>query len=205
MKRYDEQDPWALLGLTPEATVGEIRRAYERLSTALAPGSLALYSVADSEEQRRIQRALHVAYLRLLRAAGAEIPAVPPAHAGPPEHPTPAPQPGREPRTQQAPVPPAPPPPLIEATTDITGELLRRLRESRRLSLDDVARRTRVRRVHLESLENEDFPALPERVFTRGFVHAYARELGVDPERAWSCIEPRFLSARPPQELKFPV
>jgi cytoskeletal protein RodZ len=94
---------------------------------------------------------------------------------------------------------------VIEPTTEITGLMLRQLRESMCLSVEQVAQRTRIRPMHIENIEVEDFKALPERVFTRGFVMTYARELGVDPDRAWSCIEARFVRVRPPQELRFPT
>jgi flagellar biosynthesis protein FlhG len=204
--RYEDLDPWALLEVSPGASAEEIRRAYERLSSVLSPGSLALYSVADAEEQRRLQRALYVAYMRLLRAATNDDqhpPAITPRAATvrlaqPPRHA----EPNARPSAPTPPTAPAPEAPAVDADTEITGLLLRQLRESRRLSLDEVATRTRIRRAHIESIELEDFNALPERVFTRGFVLAYSRELGVDPERAWNCIEARFLRARPPQELK---
>ena len=49
MKPFDQLDPWEMLGLTPGATAEEIRLAYERLASRLAPGSLPLYSIADRE------------------------------------------------------------------------------------------------------------------------------------------------------------
>jgi hypothetical protein len=203
VKRFDDAPPWELLGVAPDASRDEVQQAYERLTALLAPGALALYSAADTEEQRRLQRALHAAYLRMLstqaeepRHPGARLSArrvAPPAPA-PPAGPAPVSRPAAPP------APALPAPPVMDAHTEITGTILRRLRESRGRSAEEVAARTRIRRVYIESLEREDFRALPERVFTRGFVMTYARELGLEPDRVWAAIEPRYVAARPPEE-----
>ena len=59
---------------------------------------------------------------------------------------------------------------------------LRHARERLGLSLRDVADRTRIRVAILEAIENHDVDRLPPPIFTRGFVKAYAREVGLDPQ-----------------------
>jgi len=203
VKRFDDAPPWELLGVAPDASRDEVQQAYKRLVALLAPGSLALYSAADAEEQRRLQRALHAAYLRML-GAPAEEPRQPgarqPARDAAPPTPQAPPGPTAASRPVVAAAPALPAPPAIDERCEITGTVLRQLRESRGRSAEEVAARTRIRRVYIESLEREDFRALPERVFTRGFVMTYARELGLDPARVWASIEPRYLAARPPEE-----
>lgn len=61
---------------------------------------------------------------------------------------------------------------------------LRHARERLGLSLRDVAERTRIRMAILEAIENDDVDRLPPPIFTRGFVKAYAREVGLDPQEA---------------------
>ena len=61
---------------------------------------------------------------------------------------------------------------------------LRHARERLGLSLRDVADRTRIRMAILEAIENDDVDRLPPPIFTRGFVKAYAREVGLDPQAA---------------------
>ena len=58
---------------------------------------------------------------------------------------------------------------------------LRLARERLGLSLRDVADRTRIRVAILDAIENQDIERLPPAIFTRGFVKAYAREVGLDP------------------------
>ena len=67
--------------------------------------------------------------------------------------------------------------------TVFTGTLLRQLRAARGISLDELSRRTRISPGHLVNLEEERWADLPERVFLRGFLTAYARELRLDAAR----------------------
>lgn len=62
------------------------------------------------------------------------------------------------------------------------GERLKKEREQRNLSLEDIAQATKISARNLRALEAEDFANLPGGVFNRGFVRAYARHLGVDEE-----------------------
>src|SRR5580693_5230542 len=62
------------------------------------------------------------------------------------------------------------------------GEHLKREREMRGVSLDEICAATRIGNRFLEALENEEWDHLPGGVFNRGFVRAVARFLGLDEE-----------------------
>jgi cytoskeleton protein RodZ len=62
------------------------------------------------------------------------------------------------------------------------GERLKRERELREVSPNEVVVATRISLRFLEALENEDWGKLPGGVFNRGFVRAIARYLGLDEE-----------------------
>ena len=64
------------------------------------------------------------------------------------------------------------------------GNYLRELRQAKSMSLDDIARSTRVGRRHLEALESDDFAELPAPVFVKGFIRAYCEFLDASPEEA---------------------
>jgi len=64
------------------------------------------------------------------------------------------------------------------------GQTLKDAREARGLSLDEVAKTTRIARHHLEALEKGDLDALPAGPFAKGFIEAYAKALGLDPRPA---------------------
>jgi cytoskeletal protein RodZ len=65
---------------------------------------------------------------------------------------------------------------------DGLGEFLRRERELRHISLDDVAERTKISRRYLEAIEEEQYDRLPGETFVRGFIRSYAQFVGLDPE-----------------------
>src|SRR6266571_8856128 len=64
------------------------------------------------------------------------------------------------------------------------GAYLRELRARRGVSLDEVARTSRVAQRYLASLEADQFDDLPAPVFTRGFVRAYCQAVGEPPDNA---------------------
>jgi len=63
------------------------------------------------------------------------------------------------------------------------GESLRREREMRGVSLEEIAATTKINLRFLKALEAEDFAKLPGGIFTRSFLRAYASYLGLDIER----------------------
>jgi transcriptional regulator with XRE-family HTH domain len=62
------------------------------------------------------------------------------------------------------------------------GTELAHARKARGLSLSDLAQRTKIGVAALDAIERGDVTQLPGGIFTRGFVRAYAREVGCDPE-----------------------
>jgi cytoskeleton protein RodZ len=64
------------------------------------------------------------------------------------------------------------------------GEKLREAREARGYALREVADQTRISVRYLESIENDDYSALPGGVFNKGFVKAFARYVGIDEKEA---------------------
>lgn len=68
----------------------------------------------------------------------------------------------------------------ITAETEYTGRLLRKVRESQGVEIEDIAQRTKISSVHLRAIESEAFAELPAMVYTRGFVQQLAKYLGLD-------------------------
>ncbi len=62
------------------------------------------------------------------------------------------------------------------------GENLRREREMRGVTLEEIAESTKISTRLLRALEQEHFSALPGGVFTRSFIRHYANYLGLDAE-----------------------
>jgi hypothetical protein len=94
----------------------------------------------------------------------------------------------------------------VLAILDETGSLGAALAAARcGLGLDvaDIASATRIKTSYIEAIEAFDFSALPSRPFVIGFIRAYARALGLEPE----AVVARFRAEAPPidDDLKAPV
>lgn len=63
------------------------------------------------------------------------------------------------------------------------GDRLKKEREQRSISLDDISLSTKIGTRMLRALEEEKFEQLPGGIFNKGFVRAYARHLGLDEEQ----------------------
>lgn len=102
-----------------------------------------------------------------------------------PTTPPPPPQPSRE---ATAPTRMQPPPALVMETdpellrridqeTQWPGSLLRTIRESQHISIEEMATITKVSKTYLNAVEEENFAKLPAAVYVRGFVSQLARAL----------------------------
>jgi len=70
-----------------------------------------------------------------------------------------------------------------EAERPGIGYILERARRNRGVSLEEAEHATRIRRDYLEKLESDDYSTMPEPIYVRGFVKAYANYLGLDGDR----------------------
>lgn len=64
------------------------------------------------------------------------------------------------------------------------GDKLRKQRELRGLALESISNTTKISTRMLRALEDEHFDQLPGGVFNKGFVRAYARQVGLNEEEA---------------------
>jgi len=64
------------------------------------------------------------------------------------------------------------------------GARLKQARQTKGVSLRDIATTTKISVVALEALERNDYARLPGGIFDRAFVRAYALAVGLDPEEA---------------------
>ena len=63
------------------------------------------------------------------------------------------------------------------------GDKLRREREMRGISLEEISESTKIGTRSLRALEEDDFEKLPGGIFNKGFVRAYSRFLGLDEDQ----------------------
>jgi len=173
-----------LLEIYPGASEDEIREAYRRLRDIYAPGSLAASGVLSTGQRDEIMRKVDEAYITLSDAIKRRrydrttFPEGFPASAGRPVPPVSAASPAKK---ESRLFPEAP---RIDPDAEITGPLLREIREKMGVDIREVSQRTKINTNYLEAIEEENFEILPAPVYTRGFVYEIARYLRLDAQRA---------------------
>ena len=77
------------------------------------------------------------------------------------------------------------------------GADLRRARIARNRSIDDISRATKISPSLLAAIESEDFDRVPSGLFRRGYLRAYAREVGLNPDEVVQTYRDEFEPAPP--------
>jgi curved DNA-binding protein CbpA len=191
MRPLAEQSYYELLEAPVEGTPQQIERAYRIARATYSPSSIAVYSVFTADECAAILRRIEEAYAvlsdaRLRREYDARLrraeprPSVP-TTAAPPA----AAAPSRE-RPPAAPVRSAPPEPDLEGSLApengvFDGTVLRRIRVSLGIELEEISATTKINDHHLRAIEGNHYEQLPPPVYLRGFLKQFARCLSLDP------------------------
>ena len=80
----------------------------------------------------------------------------------------------------------------ISTEKDFKGEFFAEIRKYKNMSYAFVSNKLKVAVYHIEAIEREDYPALPARVYVRGFLRGYAKLLGLDIESSTESYMNRF-------------
>jgi len=80
---------------------------------------------------------------------------------------------------------------------DSTGEILRRARNERHLTLEEVATRTRINRKYLAAIESGDPASVPGGFFYKSFVRQYAAALSTDDDNVLERVEQSLAAEHP--------
>jgi hypothetical protein len=169
---------YEVLGVSPQASREQIEKAYRFCLDMYKEGALATYSLVEAGDAEAVRRRISFAHETLLDSARRReydlglglIPseaAASPYLAGEPAA-------ASAPSTGEAPLPGGP----------LTGAELRRIRESRGVSLREISVSSKIGLRFLEYIEADRFASLPPSVYLRGFLQEYARALGLDARRA---------------------
>src|SRR3990172_5218710 len=121
--------------------------------------------------------------------------------SSPPPPPRARPAPAPPPRAPPVPEPPASaalPATFVPEGTTWTGEVLRKIREARGISVQQIAERTKVGRYHIEHVEEDHYHQLPAAVYLRGILLSIARELRLDGQKVARSYLERMAAAGPP-------
>lgn len=72
------------------------------------------------------------------------------------------------------------------------GEILKRARIEKHLTLEEVEVKTKIRAKFLSAIEESDYQRLPSGVYIRGFVRNYSEFLGLSPEKVLAIFRRQF-------------
>jgi cytoskeletal protein RodZ len=73
-------------------------------------------------------------------------------------------------------------------TGDTIGEILKRTRTAKKLTIEQVNRETKISVAVLKSLEQDDLDSFSSETYLKGFIKNYARYLGLDPDQMWGML-----------------
>jgi curved DNA-binding protein CbpA len=190
MSHKNNETYYDLLKVDQKATVSEIVAAYHAAKGAFSKDSLATYSLFNAEETQSMLGQLEEAYLtlsniekkreydkRLSQNQGGVLPFPPtPLH---PEKTT-------KPLVTIVPENPAQEPIQEDFTAPeeapITGAYLKEIRIRKSLTIEDVARVTKIPARFIKAIEENQKENLPTRVYLQGFVKNLASLYRLDPQ-----------------------
>ncbi len=192
MKRIFEQNFYELLEIPPESSREEIRHAYQQMKGAFHEDSLAIYSLYDPSDLSRIQERLEEAYRTLIndrsRAAydaslmGVSVNGEKESH-----YRVEAERPEVEVFTSEDVKNPLDPElhEFLNHLEDVcNGRLLKKYREYQGISLEWVAKETRINMTYLQFIEDDNYAGLPHLVYLKSYLFQYTEFLGIDPYQA---------------------
>ena len=185
LRLEEEQTYYEILETEPGVSDEEVRRAYRAIKDIYATGSLVISGLYEEHELADLHARVNAAHdtlfapdrrrlydlalpeadlARAVRAA---------ANAG---RRTPPPLSAAEERSEPSDM-------ALDPDAEVTGELLRKIRQTRGIELSDISQRTKISERYLRAIEDERFADMPAAVYVRGYVMEYARALRMDAHR----------------------
>jgi DnaJ-class molecular chaperone len=200
-----------ILELTADATPQEIRSAYLRLKSSYSKDNVANYSVYSREETDQMLQKIEEAYLILsnperrkaydLSHQGHSSVTAHAEHSSFRAEPVPAPVMPSISNINQTHADPF----FIHSDTDSfvsseqewSGLAIKRARESKRITIEDLADYTRISKSYLIALEEEAYQKLPAVVYVRGFLQQVSKRLKLPADLVVKKYIDRLKAARP--------
>ena len=154
-----------ILEISPDASIKEIRTAYLYLKKLYSEESIATQPVIDELyelDNKNILEEIEMAYNKIISyleadesETGADQNAVENIKTG-----------------KNKSDPPC-----------FSGNILKKIRNSMGVELCEIASHTKIRRQHLNNIENEKFGELPAEVFLKGYLRTFAEHLNLDSKK----------------------
>jgi len=185
LKPLSDQNHYEILETHPTATKDEIERAYRLALATYSDDSLAGYSIFSKGDAAALRERIEAAYRvlsdsRMRREYDATLEVdreedLPPAKPSAPLIPV-------EPAGAEGSLPSQAPAfaHIDDGVGEFDGERLRHFRIRCGMEIEDIARVTKIGPTYLRFIEEERFADLPDPVYVRGFVTAYANCVGLE-------------------------
>ncbi|HVZ85880.1 MAG TPA: helix-turn-helix domain-containing protein [Polyangia bacterium] len=185
LRLEEEQTYYEILETEPGVSDEEVRRAYRAIKDIYASGSLVISGLYEEHELADLHARVNAAHDTLFapdrrRLYDLALPeadlarAVRAAATGGRRTPPPMNAPEERVETSEL---------AIDPDAEVTGELLRKVRQTRGIELGDISQRTKISERYLRAIEDERFSEMPAAVYVRGYVMEYARALRMDAHR----------------------
>ena len=154
-----------ILEIDPNVSIPEIRSAYTYLKTLYSGDSVVISSIHDEfneENRKEILSNIEDAYKVILKSFEVE---------------------NKKECLQKKPLSNETQAVLEKYILELesySGDSLRQIRELHGLDLKEVAQCTNISRRYLQSIEEENFSTLPQKVYLKGFIISYAEHLDLN-------------------------
>jgi cytoskeletal protein RodZ len=76
------------------------------------------------------------------------------------------------------------------------GQVLKDARLKKRISLDEIARVTRIKKRYLLALEKSEYEKLPGVAYIKGFIKNYGEYIGLAPDQLWALFRREYKAGR---------
>ena len=200
MKRLEKQDYYNLLEISPRASFEEVRSAYDKAISIYATDSIATYTLFTEKEREVILSRLAEAYKTLtnsqLRKEYNHL-LIERGERSPQEIGFSSSEESNgasdkllevsvesltqnQQDTDEEPLPSNMNLSLFDSQISVTGKIIKTIRTTQGISLEEIFKQTNIPRETLEDIEEERFEKLPALVYLRGFLKAYANILQVN-------------------------
>jgi DnaJ-class molecular chaperone len=200
MKKLTEQDYYNLLDISPKASFGEVRSAYDQAISIYTTDSIATYTLFTEQEREVILSRLAEAYKTLtnsqLRKEYDHL-LIERGERSPQEMGFLSSEDSNEAsgkllevsvesltqkqrEAKDEALPSNTNLSLFDSQISVTGKIIKAIRTTQEISLEEIFKQTNISRETLEDIEEERFEKLPALVYLKGFLKAYAKILQVN-------------------------
>jgi DnaJ-class molecular chaperone len=200
MKKLTEQDYYNLLDISPKASFGEVRSAYDQAMSIYTTDSIATYTLFTEQEREVILSRLAEAYKTLtnsqLRKEYDHL-LIERGERSPQEMGFLSSEDSNEAsgkllevsvesltqkqrEAKDEALPSNTNLSLFDSQISVTGKIIKAIRTTQEISLEEIFKQTNISRETLEDIEEERFEKLPALVYLRGFLKTYANILQVN-------------------------